>query len=303
MFSPGVHIVWAESFAGLRKQYEALKLTQEGRRYHCLDILAFLPKHFLIFPINLNKTVGQTVCSAPQTAGYTYKELHQLFIDAKFGNFWNVKIKDLNWEYREPLQVLLAACEKQPKVAVVTSGALDAYFAALKFLATRTYFENEGGSAIWFVTGPKENIEKSIKKWLGNVPYTLWACYSDDDSPVKIGMNISPVKIGLGATLEVVAYRKDIGDNYIEVKLLEGSVNIHNVFVDEKTGYRYVSDTYLLIYTNAVDEDGDPYEEETMLENITEGMCDTFCFEIACEDDKAYYPNPELGTILKAYIK
>ncbi len=105
------------------------------------------------------------------------------------------------------------------------------------------------------------------------------------------------------ATLEVVRQYRDLDMDYVEVKLLEGCVNLHDVFVDVQTGYRYVSETYLLVYTPAVDEDGEEYEKESMYETLTEEMCETFCFEMECENTDEYYPYPEPGAVLKAYRK
>ena len=345
MFSPGVHVVWGETYSDVYDRYRALVDSREGRSYWFhFDYDALEVKLFAFIPTNLNKTIGQLFCAAAQTQFYTKEQVKQLMKEAKYANFWDVKLKDLNWQFKEPLQILLAAFDERKTTAALANGSSDGYLAALRFLATRPYFKPEGAHAVWFVYGAREEIDKQINIRLEGIDYTLWACYSPDGPPVleKGGKHGTAPAPGEGeddglrvriqdvpdwdepapftqeddpaptytppapepaaprGTLEVVSRRDDIWREYIEVKLLEGRVNSHDVFVDEENGYRYISETYLLVYTPEVDEDGEEYEKETMYEDVDSRICDHFCFEIEGEDGE-YYPFPTPGTILKVY--
>lgn len=339
MFSPGVHVVWGETFNDVYDRYRALVDSREGRSYWFkFDYDALEVKHFAFIPTNLNKTIGQLFCAAEQTQFYTKEQVQQLMKEAKYGNFWDVKLKDLNWQFKEPLQILLAAFDERKTTAAVATAGSDGYLAALRFLATRPYFKQEGAHAVWFVYGPREEIDKQINTRLEGIDYTLWACYSPDGPPVlekgsplaadeDDGLRVriqdvpdwdepalfaqeddpapaytptAPEPAAPRATLEVVSRRNDLGREYIEVKLLEGRVNTHDVFVDEENGYRYISETYLLVFTPEVDEDGEEYEKETMYKDVDSRICDRFCFEIV-EEGEEYLPFPTPGTILKVY--
>ena len=65
MFSPGVHVVWGETYSDVYDRYRALVDSPEGRSYWFhFDYDALEVKLFAFIPTNLNKTIGQLFCAA-----------------------------------------------------------------------------------------------------------------------------------------------------------------------------------------------------------------------------------------------